>query len=85
MEQRTNYCLLLAELRKRFTPVTIQSSLFHDRKQDISESVDYYAQELRTLFHRAYPSVYQGTKKAHALGQTVLANQFVAGLLLEIR
>jgi len=58
MEQCTNYCLLVAELQKRFTPVrlpAIWSSLFHDRKQDISESVDYYAQELRTLFHRAYP------------------------------
>ena len=88
VEQRTNYYLLVAELRKRFTPVrlpAIQSSLFHDRKQDISESVDYYAQELRTLFHRAYPSVYQGTKEADTLGQTVLVNQFVAGLLPEIK
>jgi len=49
-----------------------KSSLFHARKQDISESVDYYyTQELRTLFHRAYPSVYQGTKEADALGQIV--------------
>ena len=65
MEQRTNYCLLVAELRKRFTPVrlpAIQSSLFHDRRQHASESVDHYAQELRTLFHRAYPSVYQRTR-----------------------
>ncbi|XP_065888471.1 uncharacterized protein [Dysidea avara] len=88
MEQRTNYCLLVAELRKRFTPVrlpAIQSSLFHDRRQHASESVDHYAQELRTLFHRAYPSVYQGTREAEALGQTVLVNQFVVGLLPEIK
>ena len=55
MEQRTDYCLLAAELHKRFTPVrfpAIQSSLFHDRRQHVSESVDHYAQELRTLFHR---------------------------------
>jgi len=37
------------------------------------------------LFHRAYPSVYQGTKEADTLGQTVLVNQFVAGLLPEIK
>ena len=88
MEQRTNYCLLVAELRKWFTPVrlpAIQSSLFHDRRQHASESVDHYAQELRTLFHRAYPSVYQGTREAEALGQTVLVNQFVVGLLPEIK
>ena len=88
MEQRTNYCLLVAELRKRFTPVrlpAIQSSLFHDRRQHASESVDNYAQELRTLFHRAYPSVYQGTREAEALGQAVLVNQFVVGLLPEIK
>ena len=50
----------------------VQSSLFHERKQGTSESVNYYAQELRTLFHKAYPRVYQGTKEAEALGQTVL-------------
>ena len=88
MEQRTDYCLLVAELRKRFTPVrlpAIQSSLFHDRRQHASESVDHYAQELRTLFHRAYPSVYQGTREAEALGQTALVNQFVVGLLPGIK
>jgi len=29
--------------------------------------------------------VYQGTKEAEALGQVVLANQFVTGLLPEIK
>ena len=88
IEQRTNYSWLVSELRKQFIPVrlpAIQSSLLHDRKQCVSESVDLYAQELRTLFHRAYPSVYQGTREAEALGQIVLVNQFVAGLLPEIK
>ena len=43
MEQRTDYCLLVAELKKRFTPMTlpaIETNLFHDRKQHVSESVD---------------------------------------------
>ena len=43
MEQRTDYSLLVAELKKRFTPVTlpaIQNNLFHDQKQHVSESVD---------------------------------------------
>ena len=60
MEQCTDYLLLVAELKKRFISVTlpaIQSNLFHDKKQDVSESVDVYAQELHTLFHKAYPSV----------------------------
>ena len=46
----------------RLTPVTlpaIQTNLFHDRKNHISDSLDVYAQELRTLFHKAYPSVQQ--------------------------
>ena len=88
MEQRTDYSLLVAELKKRFIPVAlpaIQSNLFPDKKQDVSESVDAYAQELRTLFHKAYPSVQQGTREAEALGQTILTNQFVVGLLPDIK
>ena len=48
MEQRTNYLLLVVELQKRFTPVhlpTEQSSLFHDKKQGLTETVDQYAQQ----------------------------------------
>ena len=80
--------LLVAELQKRFTPVqlqTVQSSLFHDRKQKTGESVDDYAQDLRTLFHKAYPYTQQGTQEAERLGQLVLVNQFVAGLLEDIK
>ena len=48
--QHTQYATLL---QKRCTPVRIQSvrsSLFHDRKQNISEIVDSYAQDLKRLF-----------------------------------
>ena len=88
MEQRTNYSLLVAELQKRFTPVhlpTEQSSLFHDKKQGLTETVDQYVQQLRFLFNKAYPSIQQGTKEAETFGQTVLVNQFVAGLLPAIK
>ena len=63
----------------------IQTNLFHDRKQHVSESVDAYAQELCTLFHKAYPSVQQGIREAEALGQTLLTNQFVVGILPDIK
>ena len=82
MEQRTDYSLLVTELKKRFT---IQTNLFHDQKQHVSESVDAYAQELHTLFHKAYPSVQQGTRETETLGQTILTNQFVVGHLPDIK
>ena len=88
IQQKTSYVLLVAELQKRFTPVqlqTVQSSLFHDRKQKTGESVDDYAQDLRTLFHKAYPYAQQGIQEAERLGQLVLVNQFVAGLLEDIK
>ena len=82
-QQRTDYGSLVEGLKRRFTPVhlkAVQSSLFHDRKQGSTESVDEYAQSLRSLFHRAYPSIQRGSEEAEALGQTVLTSQFVAGL-----
>ena len=36
-------------------------------------------------FFISYPSVQQGTREAEAVGQTILTNQFVAGLLPEIK
>jgi len=87
-EQHTSYSQLVVELQKRFTPVRLpieHSSLFHDKKQSNSESVDHYTQDLRVLFYKAYPNVQQGTKEAETLGQTVLVNQFVAGPLPEIK
>ena len=70
-------------MRKRFTPVclqSVQSSLFHERKQkrDPPETVDTYAQELRKLFHRAYPTAQQ---EEGGMGENVLAYQFIAGLI----
>ena len=41
--------------------------------------------ELRTLFHKAYPNVQQGTREVEALDQTILTNQFVVGLIPDIK
>ena len=52
-QQRADYDALVGEMKKHFTPVrlqAVQSSLFHDQRQGINESVDMYAQKLRTLF-----------------------------------
>ena len=57
-QQQGDYDILVREMKKRFTPVhlqAVQSSFFHDRRQRANESVDVYAQELCTLFFRAYP------------------------------
>ena len=62
-----------------------QSSLFHDRKQKSNESVDAYAQELRTLFYCAYPQAQQGTQETEQMARTMLANQFAVGLRQEIK
>ncbi len=45
-----------------------------------AEMVDNYAQELKKLFYRAYPATQQGSQEAEAMGRSVLACQFVAGL-----
>ena len=57
-QQRSDYQQLKSKLAERFTPVRIQavhSNLFHQRKQDLGEAVDHYAQDLRRLFYKAYP------------------------------
>ena len=41
--------------------------------------------DLRTLFHKVYPYTQQGTQEAERLGQLVLVNQFVTGLLEDIK
>ena len=54
--QQSSYKELVAVLRSRFTPVriqSVQSSIFHERKQHTNESVDDYAQDLCKLFNRA--------------------------------
>ena len=84
-----NYASLVAQLKKQFTPVrlqAVQSSLCHDRRQKVpKETVDAYAQDLRRLFHLAYPQAQQGTREAEDLGRSVLCYQFVAGLQREIK
>ena len=87
-EQRSSYPLLVAELKKRFTPVrlpAIQSQVFHERKQGPKESVDGYAQELRKLFSKAYAGIERGGPEAESLGRSVLANQFIAGLRTDLK
>ena len=86
--QRSEYRLLLAELKKRFTPIrltAVQTQLFHDRRQGPKETVDEFAQELRKLYAKAYETVIQGRPETEELGQQVLASQFVAGLRPELQ
>ena len=87
-EQRSSYGRLTEQLTTRFTPVQIQavqSQLFHSRHQKARETVDEYAQDLRKLYARAYMRLSRGGPEAEAMGQSVLANQFVSGLKPELR
>jgi hypothetical protein len=75
---------LLVRNSHAISPVRIQSdqtSLFHDRKRKDNESVDTYAQDLKALFYKTYPQSQQGNKAAGSMGKSVLAYQFVAGLI----
>jgi len=86
--QRASYQALVAELTTRFTPVrlqAVQSSFFHERKQKPKELVDDYAQELRRLFLKAFPSAQKGTAETESMGKSVLAYQFVAGLHSDLK
>ena len=80
LAQRSSYCALVAELKKRFTPVRLTTQLFHDRRQGPQETVDDFAQDLRRLYSQVYAGFTRGTPEAEKVGQTVLASQFVAGL-----
>ena len=88
-EQRSDYHhSLVGELKKRFTPVkltAIQSQVFHDRQQGFKETVDEFAQDLKKLFARAYPGVSRGGPEAEKMGQSVLANKFIAGLRSDLK
>ena len=64
---------------------SVQSSLFHNRKQWLRKTVDTYAQGLRYLFKRAYPPTQRGNEAAETMGHAVLANQFLAGLHPEFK
>ena len=86
--QKADYDSLVTKLKKRFTPVRIQAiqmSHFHERRQKAGESVDSFAQDLRGLYHKAYPSTSRGSKETEEMGQTILANQFATGLLPELK
>ena len=87
-QQRSSYKLLTAALRERFTPVriqSVQSSQFYGRKQLATETVDQYAQDLKKLFLRAYPPRQHEAPGAEIMAQSVIAYQFVDGLLPEIK
>ena len=86
-DQRASYSTLVAALKERFTPVqiqSVQSSQFHERKQLPVEGVDSYAQDLRKLYNKAYSRTH-GSREAEAMGRSVLAYQFVAGLLPHLK
>ena len=87
-QQRTSYNSLKNALAKHFKPVriqSVQSGLFHERRQKLQETVEDYAQDLNRLYQRAYPQSERGSEEAERMGQTVLVYQFAAGLKPEIR
>ena len=47
--------------------------------------MDGYAQELRKLFSKAYAGIERGGPEAESLGRSVLANQFIAGLCIDLK
>ena len=53
--------------------------------KETKESVDDYTQALRKLFKKAYSTVLRGEPEADSMGRTVLANQFVSGLQMELK
>ena len=50
-----------------------------------TETVDQYAQDLKKLFLRAYPPRQREAPGAETMAQSVIAYQFVDGLLPEIK
>ena len=88
LDEKTDYDKLTKALTTRFTLVqlpVVQSALFHERKQKAKEDVDTYAQDLWNLFQKAYPKARQGSKEAEEIGKAVLAHQFAAGLLPDLK
>ena len=86
-DQHASYSALVAALKERFTHVriqSVQSSRFHERKQLPTEGVDSYAQDLRKLYNKAYSGAHS-SREAEAMGRSVLAYQFVAGLLPHLK
>ena len=87
-QDRASYIRLVTALQQRFTPVkiqSVQSSRFHERRQGSKEKVDVYAQDLRRLFQQAYTTAQLDSEGAATMGGSVLAYQFVAGLVKELK
>ena len=83
-----SYHSLTTKLGKRFTPVrlqVVQTSIFHEHKQRLTESIDDFTHDLLSLLHKAYPCAKQGALEVVGMGQSVLANQFVSGLQADIK
>ena len=88
VDVRSNYQSLVAAMKWRFTPVrltAIQAQIFHNRQQGASETVDQFAQELRKFFNLAYAGAACEGPQAERMGQTLLKDQFVAGLRPELK
>lgn len=47
--------------------------------------MDAYAQQLKTLFRKAYPMAQRGNEETESMGKSVLAFQFVAGLSADLK
>lgn len=65
--KRSQYQELKTKLAERFTPVQIQVvhiNHFHQRRQEVGETVDHYAQDLQRLFYKSCPRANQGAEKA---------------------
>ena len=88
VDVQSNYQALVAALKRRFTPIrltAIQAQLFHNRQQGENETVDQFAQELRKLYNLAYAGAACEGPQAERMGETLLTNQFVAGLHPELK
>ena len=51
----------------------------------MDESVNSFAQDFQSLFQKAYPTTARCSREAEEMEQSVLANQFTAGLLSELK
>ena len=85
---RSQYVLLVAAMRRRFTPIrltAVQAQLFHNRQQQEKETVDQFAQDLQKLYNLAYAGATSEGPQAERMGRTLLANQFVTGLRPDLK
>ena len=76
-EQKGSYSQQRVKLKERFRVVKlqeVQSTLFAEHHQREGKSVDDYGQDLKKLFHEAYPEAEDKT------GKLMLSAHFVAGL-----